>query len=158
MNAGGANDKVMGTFKTDIRIDAPISDVWEVLADVGTIHRWNPGVVSSHLTTAEATGVGAGRHCDLGGRNYVDEEVVAWEAGQRLTMRIIGTNLPFKAGDVRFSLRPDDNATIVTVSPEYALKFGLFGKILDLLYVRRAYLKGMEALLAGLKAHVERRN
>ncbi len=147
----------MGTFAADVKIDASIGDVWDVLADIGKIHQWNPGVISSHVTTHEATGIGAGRHCDLGGKNFLDEEVVEWEAGRRLTMRISGTNLPLKAADIRFSLRADDDATIVTVSPEYAMKFGLLGKILDLLYVRRAYMKGMKALLTGLKTHVETR-
>ena len=145
----------MGRFSTETRIDAPKDAVWEVLADVGGIYRWNPGVVSSHLTTEEGTGVGACRHCDLGGGNYLDEKVVEWEADKRLTMRIIGTNLPFGTADIRFTLRSEDGFTIVTVSPDYRVKFGPLGALLDLLYVRRSYTKGMKALLAGLKRHVE---
>jgi hypothetical protein len=126
-----------------------------VLADIGDIHRWNPGVVNSQLTTDSATGVGACRHCDLGGVNYLDEEVVEWEVGKRLTMRIVGTNLPFMTADIRFALRAADGATVVTLSPEYTLKFGPLGRLLDLLYVRRTYLKGMNDLLEGLKHYVE---
>ena len=145
----------MSSFATEIKIDAPIDDVWEVLGDVGAIYRWNPGVVKSHLTTDEGTGVGACRYCDLGGKNYLDEKVVEWQAGERLTMRITGTNLPFKSADIRFRLRAEDESTVVSVSPDYALKFGALGTLLDRVYVRRSYLKGMNALLAGLKRYVE---
>lgn len=145
----------MPSFTKAITIDAPVDEVWAVLASIGSIHEWNPGVVDSSVTTGSAEGVGAGRHCDLGGRNYLKEEVVEWDAGKGLTMRIVDTNLPFKAADIRFTLRPDGGSTVVDVSPDYELKFGLLGRALDKMSVRDTYMKGMEALLAGLKQHVE---
>ncbi len=45
--------------------------------------------------------------------------------------------------------------TIATVSPDYQLKLGLVGRILDKLMVRAQYRKGMRGLLQGLKTHVE---
>jgi len=70
-------------------------------------------------------------------------------------MRIEDTNLPFKRADIRFTLLEDDDQTTVTVSPDYELKFGPVGAVVDKLYVRATYEKGMKALLRGLKAHVE---
>ena len=145
----------MATFEALIKIDAPVQDVWKALSDIGSIHRWNPGVVSSHVNTDQEEGVGAGRRCYLGGKNYLDERVVAWEEGKRLTMRIIGTNLPFKTADIRFTLSEENDSTVVTVSPDYELKFGPIGKLIDFLFARRAYEKGMNELLAGLKGYVE---
>ena len=145
----------MSSFTTKIRIDAPVDRVWAVLSDIGAIHQWNPGVVSSHVITDAAKGIGAGRHCDLGGKNYLKEEVVEWEVGKRLTMRITDTNLPFKAADIHFTLYPNGNSTVVTVSPHYEIKFGLLGRALDQVYIRSSYAKGMRALLLGLKHHVE---
>ena len=146
----------MASFETEIQINAPAEKVWNALADIGNIYRWNPGVEKSHVTTDQATGVGAERHCDIGGKNYLDEEVVEWEESKRLTMRIIGTNMPFKTADIRFTLHSEkDDSIVVTVSPEYTLKFGPIGRMLDLLLVRRAYRKGMDELLKGLKAYVE---
>ncbi len=71
-------------------------------------------------------------------------------------MRVIGTNLPFQTVDIRFRLQPEHDATVVTVSPEYTLKYGLAGRIRDVLYVRHTYKRGMAALLRGLKAQVEK--
>ena len=146
----------MASFETQIEIDAPVEEVWKVLADIGNIYRWNPGVVKSHVTTDEETGIGAGRHCDLGGKNYLDEEIVEWEDQKRLTVRIIGTNMPFKTADIRFVLRRnDETSTVVSVSPEYTLKFGVLGKLMDVLLVRRTYIKGMNNMLKGLQTFIE---
>ena len=145
----------MGTFAAETRIEAPVGEVWQALGEIGDIYRWNPGVRASHTTSEEGEGLGATRYCDLGDKNYLDEEVVAWQPNEKLTMRITGTNMPFKTADIRFTLQPVDDGTQVTVSPLYKLKFGVMGELLDKVYVRKSYLKGMEALLAGLKAYAE---
>ena len=146
----------MAGFTREITTKAPVERVWEVLGDIGNISRRKTGVVRSHVTTAKEIGIGAGRYCDLGGKNYLGEEVVEWEPGKTLTMRVIGTNLPFQTADIRFRLQPEHDATVVTVSPESTLKYGLAGRILDVLYVRHTYKRGMAAPLRGLKAQVEK--
>jgi uncharacterized protein YndB with AHSA1/START domain len=108
---------VMATFSETIFIDAPRSAVWAALADIGRIHAWNPGVVDSRKTTPGEDGPGARRRCELGGRSYLDEEVVEWAPEGVLTMRITATNLPFEAADVRFTLEGQGSRTRVTVSP-----------------------------------------
>ena len=59
----------MHSFATETTINAPIKSVWEALADIGNIYQWNPGVVASHTTSSEPSGLGATRYCDLGGKN-----------------------------------------------------------------------------------------
>ncbi len=129
--------------------------VWEILADIGDIARWNPGVQKSWVTSRASEGAGASRRCELGGRNYLVEDVAEWTPLQSLTMRITETNMPFKRADIRFTLDERGESTVVTVSPEYKLKFGFLGSVLDRLFVRKTYAKGMRALLAGLKQQVE---
>ena len=145
----------MSSFATEMKINAPVAEVWQALAAIGNIYQWNPGVKASYTTSEVSEGLGATRYCDLGGKNFLDEEVVVWQPNEALTMRITGTNLPFATADIRFSLRPEGEETIVTVSPLYELKFGVLGKVLDRAYVRKSYEKGMVALLAGLKEFVE---
>lgn len=148
-------DGDMGNFSTETIIRAPREEVWEVLADIGAIHVWNPGVKDSHTTTDNASGVGASRHCDLGGRNYLEEVIVEYDEGERLTMRVTESNLPFAHADIRFLLQTEEASTRVIVHPEYELKFGLLGALMDRLFVRRSYEKGMQSLLRGLRRHVE---
>ena len=145
----------MATFTVSTVIDAPGYQVWATLADIGSISRWNPGVTDSHLTSDADSCLGATRHCDLGDRNYLDEEVVEFVAGEALTMRITRTNLPFQHADIRFRLKAQGAATRVSVSPEYRIKFGPIGTLMDRVMVRRTYEKGMRGLLRGLKQHVE---
>ncbi len=145
----------MSGFERSTCIKAPVASVWEVLADIGSIADWNPGVVRSYVTGDRAGDVGAARHCDLGGKNYLDEEVVEWEEGRLLTMRVVGSNMPFKTADIRFTLSAKGEGTAVTVAPAYSLRGGILGRLMDGLVVRRMYIRGMEALLSGLKAHVE---
>ena len=144
----------MSSFSTKIKIQAPVEHVWSVLADTGNTDCWNPGVVESYVITDQPTGLGANRYCNLGGNNFLNEEVVTWEAEKRLTMRITDTNLPLHA-DIRFTLQADNEASVVTVSPEYTVKYGPLGWLLDRFYVRSNYEKGMSALLAGLKEYIE---
>ena len=145
----------MHQFQVETVINAPRTAVWQALADIGNIYQWNPGVRASHSTSDAGTGVGATRYCDLGGSNYLDEEVVHWQPNEAVTMRITGTNLPFATADIRFMLREEGDGTAVSVSPIYQLKFGLLGKLLNAVYVNKNYKQGMIALLAGLKKFVE---
>ncbi len=145
----------MATFSDTIVIDAPLTAVWGVLADIDSVHEWNPGVIASRKTTPVEHGLGACRRCELGGKNYLEEKVVEWVPERALTMRITATNLPFKSADIRFTLKDRGHQTTVTVSPTYVLKFGWLGKALDIVAVRNKYRRGMSGLLHGLKAHVE---
>jgi uncharacterized protein YndB with AHSA1/START domain len=141
------------SFGVSTFIDAPVNQVWRVLADVGTIAQWHPGVKASHRLS-EHDALGASRHCDLGKNNYLDEEVILWDVEKRLTMRITKTNLPMTA-DIHFYLAAKDKGTHVVVKPVYQVKYGILGLILDTFYVRRTYTKGMQALLGGLKKYTE---
>lgn len=145
----------MTTFSEQISIWADWSHVWDTLADIGSIHRWNPGVVDSRLTTDGAVGLGSERRCQLAGNNYLNETIIEWIHGEILTMRIIETNLPFKTADIRFSLEEQGTQTLITVSPTYVLKFGFLGRLLDVAFVHSQYRKGMVSLLKGLKQYVE---
>lgn len=145
----------MGTFTETIAIRASLPQVWQTLADIGSIHEWNPGVTASHIEGEAGSGLGARRHCDLGGNNYLKESVVSLSEHQHITMRIDETNLPFTHADIRFDLDAAGTLTIVSVTPLYAVKYGVVGRLIDRVAVRRTYRRGMANLLRGLKQHVE---
>ncbi len=147
----------MSEFQENISISALPKEVWAVLADIGSIADWNPGVKHSEQTSTGEVGVGATRLCELGGKNYLDEKVIAFEPYHQITIRITDTNLPFESADIRFSLEPNGDQTVVTVSPDYQLKYGWVGRLLDKVIVGKQYRKGMQALLKGLKEYVETR-
>jgi len=148
-------------FAVESRIDVPKARVWEVLSNLGSIYKWNPGVTSSHSTSESGSGEGATRHCDISNgpiKGYLEERALDWREGEGFKIDIYDTNLPLKSNVVEFSVRADGESTVVTVSPEYTIKFGIVGKLMDALMMRRQMRKGMEGLLAGLKYHVETGN
>ncbi len=127
-----------------------------MLADFGGIYRWNPGVKHSYSTSEINQGLLATRHCELPkGDDYLDERILEWREGESFQVEWYATNLPFHRSVVKFSIKAYGNGTIVTVAPDYALKYGLLGRLLNKLVVRRIFRKGMEDLLTGLKYHIE---
>ena len=150
----------MAHFSTQIRINATKEKVWEVLADIGGIYKWNPGVAHSYSTSEENSGEGASRHCDLqtpGGKSfgYLEEVAFDWREGEGYKIDIYESNLPIKSNVVEFGVKADGYGTIVTVSPDYAIKYGLLGSLMNRLFIQRKLKQAMEDLLAGLKYHVE---
>jgi len=145
----------VANFSETILIEAPAAEVWVTLADIGAISVWNPSVKQSHQITGGGAALGSCRRCELGGKNYLVEEVVLFEPTARITFRITDTNLPFASADIRFTLDARGSTTQVEVSPFYKLKFGVLGKILDTLMVKATYRKGMRELLQGLKRYAE---
>ena len=142
-------------FGVQADIEAPVDTVWKVLADIGTVARWNPGVSASRLTSA-ATGNGSSRRCDLGSNAFLEETVVTWQPREQLTMRVTNTNLPFTQADIHFRLTSiTAHSTTVTVTPEYRLKYGVYGELLNLVWVKKSYRQKMQALLHGLKKYAE---
>lgn len=144
----------MTTFTEIIEIGAPIDQVWAILADVGSIASWNPGLIGSKATN-DVVGLGATRYCDIDGRQSLDEEVVKFEPKRSITFRITRSTLPFRSADIAFALTAYGQRTDVSVSPNYFLKYGIFGRLLDKAFVAKAYRRGICGLLTGLKELAE---
>ena len=127
-----------------------------MLADLGSIYKWNPGVAHSRSTSDSTVGECAMRHCDLQRKgDYLEERAFDWRDGEGYKIDIYETNLPIKRNIVEFTLEADGEGTTVTVTPDYELKFGPIGVVMDRLFARAQLRKGMAGMLAGLKYHVE---
>ena len=63
--------------------------------------------------------------------------------------------MPLKRNVVDFTVETDGDGTLVSVSPDYELKFGPLGVLMDKLFAGRQFRNGMAEMLAGLKHHVE---
>lgn len=65
------------------------------------------------------------------------------------------TNLPLHRSVVELSIEADGDGAVVKVAPDYTLKYGLLGRLMNQIVVRRKFKQGMEDLLTGLKYHIE---
>ena len=143
----------MSKLTTQVKINAPMDKVWEVLADFGATDKWSPVISKSYSTTEANGGVGAGRHCQTS-FGALKEQIVEWEEGRSFT--IDGkTVLPMKYVRHRFSVSPAGDGTVVTGLLDFQMKFATVGALLDKLVLRREFRKALTQGLAGLKYHVE---
>ena len=145
----------MGAYSTNVTIDAPASQVWDVLSDLGSIYKWNPGITHSRLTSDTSPGEGATRQCDLPNGGFLRERAFNWRDGEGFTIEVYESTLPMEKSEVDFRITAHGESSVVALMIDYKLKFGPIGAIIDAVFARRQISKGMDDLLAGLKNHVE---
>lgn len=109
-------------------VNAPVSHVWEVLADHEGMSDWAPGLKATLSTpgTTERNGVGAVRQ--LGSPlplPVITEEIVAFEPGELLGYRALG-GVPLKNYRGEVTLREVAGGTEITyaVTVDKRLPFG----------------------------------
>ena len=141
----------------EVHIDAPKDRVWEILADLGGIKNYHPGVTDSYYNQGDKTGVGASRHCDLKPFGSVEETAIEWIEGESYTLLLHdGKRVPpFKRATGRLAIQPNGSGSVVTMELEYDLKFGLIGRLMDVLVVRSQFSKVVPAVLSGLRKYAE---
>lgn len=144
----------MPEFTIIRQINAPVERVWDILDDFGDIHRWNPGVKASELTSEGQVTEGSTRHCDFAPFGAVNERIERHEPNQRLTVSLYQTfKLPISSAMADFQISAQDGGTELTLHYDYTLNFlgrmakGLTGKQMR---------KGMDGLADALKEESER--
>jgi uncharacterized protein YndB with AHSA1/START domain len=148
----------MRSIHVSREINAPLSAVWDVLADFPNIARWNTGVKKSYSTGDAIGGVGATRHCDLAPAGTLEETIREWQPETRLVISIDSvTKLPIKRALVTFELVGDGGDWPTTVGVDYAYepRFGPVGNLISGM-IDRQLTKGFTGFLADLDASATR--
>lgn len=148
----------MTKLSYETRIEAPVQQVWDVLADFGGTWKYNPNVTKSHSTSETNSGVGAERHCDLAFAGAeVEERIVDWNEGRSYDVAILDGRRtpPMKDPLAHFEVEADGDATVVRAFMRYDMKYGPLGWAMDRAMVRPKFGKAFGQILAGLKHHVE---
>ncbi len=144
----------MPNVTKEIQIKAPIEKAWAVLANIGAVQDYSPGVVKSYYTSEIREGVDASRHCDLLPTGTVEERIVDWRDGEQYSIEIYeSTEVPY-TGVAHFSLNRDVVGTLVAQIMDYKptdyLPNALEGKSMEELVG-----KVIEGNLLGLKHFIE---
>jgi len=151
----------MPSVRATIDVDASPEEVWKAIADFGNIHRWNPGVPKSHLTSEQAEGIGTTRHCDLAllGAS-IEERVTEWEPGSHYKVDIYDKKrVPFvKNLRAEVGVEPTDGGSRAYFHARYDTSAGPIGRLMSRFMIRPQYEKGGRAFVAGLKYFVETGN
>ncbi len=135
-------------------ISAPVERVWDTLKNFGDVYKFHPRVKRSPLLGVRRGGIGAQRRCEFHDGNHIVEQVVGWDDGRSLTIEIVEGSMPLRRAGGRISLQPHGAETIVVFSFEYEPKFGLLGKVMDVMMMRGQFRKMLGEVLDGLETHL----
>lgn len=145
----------MTVLTHEIQIDVPPERVWPVLADLEAVQHYNPGVARARYITGQREGIGASRQCDLRPKGWVKERVIGWEPNQAVTLELYESQWPVEFMRWRTAVRPESAGTRVTQRMEYRLKFGVLGRLMDVLIMRRKLDRTISEIFASLKRYIE---
>lgn len=150
-----APDFAPGTTHRSRVIQASASEVWSVVGEFHDVHAFHPFVESVDTLAEVHRGVGASRRCNLYNESSLVETVVEWDEGRSFT--VLASHQPL-IGQVTGGMRVDPiDATTsrVTVHTAYTPAWGVFGRVLDILALRRGVTYALKRVLKSLQHHVE---
>lgn len=107
----------MATYSTNITINAPIGDIWSVLADFPAISQWVPLIQHSCTLSQQQSGIGAVRRVQIAQQALV-ETVTVWEPERQLSYTIDGLPPIVGMATNTWRLEPAKNGVIVTLTTD----------------------------------------
>jgi ribosome-associated toxin RatA of RatAB toxin-antitoxin module len=146
----------MATIHNEITVNAGVEKIWEALANIEMLAKYDPTVKQSTALSANKSGLDAKRKVlMLDGKNWFDEKVTVFRPNEALTFQLTDCSFPIKGLTHSYSFEKTGNQTKVKQVMHYTVKFGLLGKMLDALMIRKQSDTGIKKFLAGLKSYVE---
>jgi ligand-binding SRPBCC domain-containing protein len=146
----------MTVLENSIHIDAAPERVWSVLATLDALDQYDPGIKKSEIVSESKEGLGAARRCDLTPGGWFKEKVAAWQPHEAVSFELFECTLPVHKLRHSYTLKAEDGGTRVVQRMEYELKFGVIGRVMDALMVRKKWDAGVKGFFAGLKDFVEK--
>ena len=146
----------MTTLNNEITINAPIEKIFQALAEMEGLEKLDPNVKKSTSLSNIKSGISAKRKVDMiDGKNWFEEKVTGFKQNESLTYELTACSFPVKSLKYTYTVEKSGNQTKVKQAMCYEIKFGLIGKILDALMIRKQYNKGIQGFFIGLKSFAE---
>jgi uncharacterized membrane protein len=141
-----------------IEIKAPPEKVWEMLA-FDRLPEWMDDLKSVKYTSEVRTPddkyrVGASVHWIKVKNEEFDSEITESLENEKITFRI--PSLQGATVITSFILKPTEVGTEMTYAVDYEMPWGIFGKFLDKLFVKRALKKDITGEAENLKSILEK--
>ena len=149
----------MTILNNDITINAPIEKIWSALSNIEELGKFDPTVKKSIALSESKSGLGAKRKVDmLDGKNWFEEKVTAFKPNEFLTYQLTKCSFPITGLKHSYTFDKIGNQVKVKQVMEYKVKFGLLGKLLDTLMIRKQTGNGIKKFFVGLKSYAEQNN
>lgn len=151
------NLKGVTTLRAEVVINTTKDQVWQELKEIGSIQNFHPLIKKSYTTTEVKSGLGARRTCELLPMGQMLEEVVEWNEGSSFTMEVIGGKMlpPYRFMRGQIELTETKDCTNVCFTFSYQLKFGILGRLMNLLMIKPQFKKAPPKYVQGLKSYIE---
>ena len=147
----------MRKIANEITIDSNIEKIWEILSNPEMLDQYDPTVKKSSLISIEKTGLGAKRKVDMqDGKNWFEEKITEFKPNQLLTYQLTDCSFPINGLKHSYSFEKVGTQTKVKQLMEYTVKFGVLGKLLDALMIRKQTDAGIKKFFLGLKQFAEK--
>jgi ribosome-associated toxin RatA of RatAB toxin-antitoxin module len=147
----------MTTIRNEILIKAPVEKIWQALTEIDWLEKYDPTVKKSTALTAVKNGMGAKRKVEmLDGKNWFEESVTEFNVNKALTYELTACSFPIHKLKHRYSFETVRGETKVKQVMDYTVKFGLLGRLLDAVMIRKQSDNGIKKFFAGLKAFTEK--
>ena len=148
----------MTELNNEIMINGRVDDIWNTLNTVDILDQYDPTVEKSVATSKTNTGLGASRKVEMkDGKNWFEERCTLSEPNKALQFELTNCSFPISSLNHTYSFEETGNHVKVKQVMKYQMKFGLLGKIMDALIVKKQSDKSIKLFLEGLKKHIEKR-
>lgn len=139
-----------------LQVANPIDQVWKVLGDFQSVHRYHPMVARVDKLSDHDRGDGAVRRCHFEDGTSVVETVIDWQDGTRYTVQLSEFSMPLAAATATLQVRAiDDQNSEVSIEMNFTPKFGPVGWVMGQVMMRPMMKRMFGRVLAGLAHHVE---
>ena len=138
-----------------MKIDAQLEKVWRILADLESVKFTNPLVKTVKIISPNKEGVGSARHCDFKDGKFVEERVIACEPNKSISFELYKHQWPLVFMRWTNRLEKREDTALLVSDTEYELKFGIAGRIMNTLIMRRKFSQIIDDALGKLKSYVE---
>ncbi len=146
----------MAILHNETMIDAPLGKIWEALANIENLAKYDPTVKKSTAISTAKSGLGAKRKVEMqDGKNWFDEQITAFKPEEALTYELTACSFPIHKLKHSYSFAQIGSQIKIEQQMEYEVKFGFFGKIMDALMIRKQFDRGIKLFLEGLKTKLE---
>ena len=147
----------MATIHNEITINAPIEKIWTALTEIDLLDKYDPTVKKSSAITSVKSGIGAKRKVDmLDGKNWFEEKVTEFKKSEALTYELTACSFPIHKLKHSYTFEKVGGQTKVKQVMDYTVKFGLLGKLLDAMMIRKQSDSGIKKFFSGLKEYSEK--
>lgn len=145
----------------DIIVSGDKETIWNALENFAGISVFHPFVHKSYAINGSSDrGHGAERRCELSadGKKYLDERIVRFVDGKEFDVELSGGNQMPPINNLIGTMGMESLTSKqhrIYLKTSYQPKFGLFGKVLDMITIKPLISKSLKTVLVGFKHHIE---